>query len=132
MWFGLVVDNTLLPYLILLGVSLVIQIFPQLCYVTTREWWNHGPTILFSPLTTRHVAKLWHSCGKICGTRLTCLLVMLKKSKFLRGHHLMLCFLIKKVQVSKNFFINLNSSKKWYIYLNKVNDMLGTFFLLTF
>ena len=31
----------------------------QLCHITTREWWNHGPIILFLLLTTRHIGKLW-------------------------------------------------------------------------
>ena len=47
------------------------QILSQLCHVAICEWWNHGPTILFPPLSSRHLVKLWQSCGNWCGARFT-------------------------------------------------------------
>ena len=40
------------------------------------------------------------------------LLILFRKSNFLSKHYLMRCLLVKKVQVSKTTFINLNSRER--------------------
>jgi len=44
----------------------VSQIFPQLCYAVTREWWNHELTwthyfisITYNSPSSKIMAKLW-------------------------------------------------------------------------
>ena len=40
-------------------ITLIFIILLRLCYVATCEWWNYGPIILFPPLTSSHMTKMW-------------------------------------------------------------------------